>query len=186
MYGYYYETNVLLFLRLAKFLHAQDPAALEDILNESPEFDPFLSGDYCERITYAICTQLVVDSETVEDEYIGEDIGIEFWTFSHPLINQFCQLSVEWCRVCGQSTAAWQQKLSDIAEYFLLGENDALCRMECTSKGGSAKIRAWLSPDCYESADFGNALVDMLVFLQRENERLEGLLKEAGTKKEAA
>lgn len=34
MYGYYYETNILFFLRLAKYLHNQDPAALEKILNE--------------------------------------------------------------------------------------------------------------------------------------------------------
>ena len=186
MYGYYYETDILLFLRLGKYLYDQDPAALEEILNEAPEFDPYLSGDYCERFTYAICSQLVVDAEVFVDEYIGDEITIVFWTFSHPVINRFCQLSMEWCGICGQSTAAWQGKLSDVAEYFLLGENDSLCRMECTSKGGSAKIRTWLSPDCYDPASFGNALVDMLLFLQQENERLEGLLNEAKIREEAA
>lgn len=186
MYGYYYETDTLLFLRLAKYLHDQDPDTLDKILNEAPEYDSFFSGDYCERITYAICSQVVVDSEIVIDEYVGEEIVIDFWTFSHPLINQFCRLSMEWCGVCGQSTAAWQAKLSDIAEYYLLGENNTLCRMECTPKGGSAKIRAWLSPDCYDPAGFGNALVDMLIFLRQENERLERFLTEAEKRREAA
>ena len=31
MYNYEYEVDVLLFLRLAKYLHSQDPAALEEI-----------------------------------------------------------------------------------------------------------------------------------------------------------
>lgn len=186
MYGYYYETNILFFLRLAKYLHNQDPAALEKILNEMPEFDQYFSDDYCERITYAICSQVVFTDEDVMDEYTGEAIQISTCFFSHPLINRFCRLSAEWCGVCGQSTAAWQEKLSDIAEYYLMGASDTLFRMECYPKGGSAKIRVWFSPDCYDPIAFGNALVDMLLFLQQENERLEGLLNEAKIREEVA
>ena len=122
MYGYYYETNILFFLRLAKYLHNQDPAALEKILNEMPEFDQYFSDDYCERITYAICSQVVFTDEDVMDEYTGEAI----------------------------------------------------------------QISTWFSPDCYDPIAFGNALVDMLLFLQQENERLEGLLNEAKIREEVA
>ena len=82
MYGYYYETNILFFLRLAKYLHNQDPAALEKILNEMPEFDQYFSDDYCERITYAICSQVVFTDEDVMDEYTGEAIQISTCFFS--------------------------------------------------------------------------------------------------------
>lgn len=39
MYDYEYDTDVLLFLRLAKYLHSQNPAALEPILKTYGKFD---------------------------------------------------------------------------------------------------------------------------------------------------
>lgn len=186
MYDYYYELDVLFFLRLARYLHGQDPAALKKILSMAPEFDLLLLGELCESITWAICSQVIIETELLWNEYLGEEFEITLCTFTHPIINRFCELSTEWCQVSGQSTAAWQEKLSNIAEYYLLGASDSLSRMECRSTGGSAKIRAWFSLDSYDPPSFGNSVVDMLLRVQQENERLEMLLKGTEIREEAA
>lgn len=176
MYGYEYEVDILLVLRLAKFLHRQNPDALKEVLEDFPVVDLYLLFELSERIIWEICSHVVFDLE--------EELETSFCTFSHPLIARFCKLSMAWSCVRGCSVGAWQRKLSDIAEYFLTGTNHSVVQLVCYARGDFAEIRTWFSPDCYESEDFGNSLVDMLLFLQRENERLEGLLKEAEMEEE--
>ena len=50
MYNYDYEADVLLFLRLAKYLHSQNPAALEKILEMYVDFDLAFLFELCESI----------------------------------------------------------------------------------------------------------------------------------------
>lgn len=179
MYHYDYEMDVLLTLRLAKYLHRQNPAALKEVLEDFPDFDLCLLFELSERIIWEICTDVVFDMDA-ENE-------ISFCTFRHPVISRFCALSAEWSSVQGRSAGAWQKKLSDIAEYFLRGTNYSVAALACYPEGYSAKLRTWFSPDCYDSNEFGNVLVDMLLFLQRENERLEELVKnEENARREAA
>lgn len=173
MYHYDYETDVLLMLRLAKYLHRQNPAALKKVLEDFPDFDLCLLFDLSERIIWEICTDVVFD---MDDEY-----EISFCTFRHPVISRFCALSADWSSIQVRSAVPWQRKLSDVAEYFLRGTNYSLAGLACYPEGCSAKLRTWFSPDCYDSGEFGNALVDMLLFLQRENERLEELLENEET-----
>lgn len=186
MYNYEYEVDVLLFLRLAKYLHQQNPEALRKILERYPDFDLCQLYELAGCVIWEICTQAVFDVEHVVSEDSWEQLDVSFCTFDHPLINRFCELSADWCGVRDQSVGAWQSKLADIVMYFLDEDSHSICRLECYPMGDSARIRVWLSPDCYEPAIFGNALVDMLLFLQRENQRLEGLLKEAEQREEAA
>lgn len=177
MYDYEYEMDVLLFLRLAKYLHSQNPAALEPILKTYKKFSLIALFELCESIIWEICTDVFFDQD---------DYETSFCTFSHPLMDRFCVLSGEWSFISGQSDGAWRRKLGDIAEYYLMGTNYSVGQLECFPGQNHAKLRTWFSSDCYEPSDFGNSLVDMLLCVQRENERLEGLLKEAGARKEAA
>lgn len=178
MYNYEYEVDILLLLRLARFLHDQNPAALGEILEEYRNFDLDLLWELCESITWAICTHVVFDQDDAFDT--------AFCTFGHPLIDRFCVLGEKWSRVSGESSSAWQRKIHDIAEYYLLGTNYSVGQLEFCPQGTTARLRTWFSSDCYDPVDFGNSLVDMLLCFRRENERLEGLLKEAETRKEAA
>ena len=61
MYNYDYEADVLLFLRLAKYLHSQNPAALEKILEMYADFDLAFLFELCESIIWEICTDAVFD-----------------------------------------------------------------------------------------------------------------------------
>nr|WP_325212297.1 hypothetical protein [uncultured Oscillibacter sp.] len=178
MYNYEYEVDVLLFLRLAKYLHSQAPAALEEILAMYVDFDLPSLCELCESIVWEICANVFFDQD--------EEYEAAICTFSHPLMDRFCALSGEWSFTSGQSDDAWRRKLGDIAEYYLMGTSYSVGNIECYPRRDSAKLRTWLSSDCYDPAEFGNSLVDMLLHIQRENEQLESLLKEAGARKEAA
>lgn len=176
MYNCEYEVDVLLFLRLAKFLHSQDPDTLESILMEYVEFDLPSLAEVCESIIWEICTQVFFDEDAERE--------IAFCTFSHPFLKRFNELGEKWSRISGQSDGPWRLKFSDIAEYYLLGTNYSVYQLQCYP--ADSRLKTWFSPDCYDPIEFGNSLVDMLLCFQRENERLEGLLKEAEQRKEAA
>lgn len=178
MYGYEYETDILLLLRLAEFLHRQDPGALQDILRMYPEFYLDMIFEFAECMIWNICK----DANFEEDMDTGESSAV----FSHPIIDRFCTLSSEWCCIWKEPSGAWRRKLTDIAEYYLLGTNHSVYEMTCRGNGHFVKIWTRFSIDCYESLDFGNSLVDMLLCVQRENERLETLLKNLEPGKEAA
>ncbi len=179
MYGYQYENDVLRFLRLAKYLHQQDPGKLEALLRL---YDGPLNEDMIYELTEEIIWGIFPDVMADEDPETGGAID----TFSHPLIKRFCALSREWILESGYTTNTWLKKLADIAEYYLLGAGYSVWETKCHLTGTSAKIKVWLSADCYDPLEFGNALVDMLLCVQRENERLEELLSKNEQREEAA
>lgn len=178
MYGYQYEDDILQVLRLAKYLHQQDPDKLEMILHlyDGP-FDEDMMYELTEGVIWEIFSDVIFDSDPETEGAVN--------TFSHPLIGRFCALSREWNRERGCFANAWQKKLSDIAEYYLMGADYSVWRVECRPTGLSANIKVWLSLDCYDTLKFGNALVDMLLCIQRENELLEKLLAENECKEAA-
>ena len=160
-----------------KCLHRQDPGALEKALKLEDSLDEDTIFAISEYLIWEIFGDVVMDED--------EEDGFETAEFTHPAFQRFCALNCKWNSLCGSSTGAWRRKLSDITEYFLESKR-SVCDAECLSHGESARIKVWFSPDCYDSLEFGNALVDLLLWLQKENERLEGMLKEAEYGKEAA
>lgn len=179
MYGYEYEEYILRILRLAKYLHQQDPGELNAVLRIFDEpFNEDMMYEVIEALIWGIFSDVVFDTDPETDGDVN--------TFSHPLIKRFCALSKEWSMEQGYIADAWLKKLSDIAEFYLIGTGHSVWNMECRPAGTSARIKVWFSLDCYDSLEFGNALVDMLLHLQRENERLEGLLADFKRREEAA
>lgn len=177
MYGYDYEYGFLLSLRVMKYLHQQNPAALEAALNLEDWFEEEAMPVLAEYLIWKIFPEVVM--------YEDDDNGIEIAEFSHPALYRFLDLCGKWSSACGGSTGAGQRKLSDAVGYFL-SSTYSVCDVDCLFYSESARIKVWFSPDCYDSLEFGNALVDLLLWLQKENERLEGMLKEAEYGKEAA
>jgi len=191
MYGYRREEDLLLSLRLMKYLHQQDPAALKKILELEDSFDEDTIPIIAEYAVWEICQDSVGSYEVmhVEYDFDGEtycdEYEVEAAEFTHPAIIRFGRLSSKWNSLKGYPIGAWQGKFSLAVNYFL-GGCESFCNLECLTRGASGRIKVWLSPDCYDPLEFGNALVDLLLWLQKENERLERALKEAEYGKEAA
>ncbi len=176
MYGHRYEDELLLSLRIMKCLHQQDPSALIKALKQEDRFDEDTMPYIAEYLIWEICQDVVVSYENLDEEVYGGEYEIQIIEFTHPAINQFGRLNCEWSSYNGCSTGAWQRKFSD-AVLFFLGSCRSIGGFECLSHGAFSRIKVRTSPDCYDYLEFGNALVDLLCWLRKENERLERMLK---------
>jgi len=168
-----------------KCLYQQNPVALMKALKVEDQFNEDTMPCIAEYLTWEICQDVVVSYEDMGEEIFGGEYEVRIIEFTHPAINQFGRLNSEWSSVNGYSTDAWQRKFYDAASFFLESCR-SIGKMECLFYGASGRMKVWTSPDCYDYLEFGNALVDLLCWLRKENERLERALKEMKNRKEAA
>ena len=178
MYDYEYEDDVLMVLRLMKYLHQQDPQELEMLLNWYKTFNSDTFYECAESVIWSI-----FDDTQVEDD---DEITIE--TFRHPALKRFYHLGRQWCVSLGCNANVWRRTVQDVVQYFLVGGSYSVWNLKYAFSPENVEIKVWLSPDSYEPIPFGNSLVDLLRYLQRENERLAALLsdQELEERKEAA
>ena len=69
--------------------------------------------------------------------------------------------------------SVWQKKIRDIVEYFAVGGSYSVYDWKVSFEGNSVQLELWLSPDSYEPMAFNASLLDLLLYVQRENARLE-------------
>lgn len=167
MCGYEYEESVLLVLRLLKFLHQQNSAQAKAICDLYANAN--IDGLY-EAID-GVVLSIFPGAFYEFDEEWESSIAV----LSHPDITRFCHLSRQWTQRQGFYSSAWQGKLQDIAEYFACG----VFKMNISFTGDQAVLRLWLSSDYYDPLSFGNSMVDMLLYIRQENQRLEEHLGDA-------
>ena len=115
MYDYEYENNVLLFLRLLKFLHTDQPEVLEEIIKDYP-----MAGDEDIEMIMNELMLTVFDEGAPDDE--DDMVTVRF---SHDYID--------------------------------------------------VKLDITLSPDCCTPDIFLNTFVNLILYCQREVERIEAV-----------
>lgn len=165
MYDYEYENDVLLFLRLLKFLHTEYPFVLEQIIKDYPTAD--------EEDIWMILDELLmaVFDEGAPDE--GDDMMTV--RFSHDHIDR---LYARGCR--GNSLFpfrinAWQEKIKDIFLFYVADASYSVFDVHYRFSGTNVKIDITLSPDCYTPNIFLNTFINMILYCQRELERIEAV-----------
>lgn len=70
--------------------------------------------------------------------------------------------------------------IHDIVEFYVCGASYSIMDLNVTAIESFIQIKVLFSPDCYEPLLFGNSMVDVLLYCQRECQRLEGLLQLEG------
>lgn len=184
MYGHeddIYEPNVLLALRLLKFLHLQDPKAAKETLDRYKA----LSEDELYMMTEDVLWELFSDVEFTSDE----DSEIAVAHFSHPVIDRLYALMSRFAGNGGLHESAVKKKIHDATEYFVAGCTHSILGFQVHFSLGRVYFEMHLSPDCYEPVEFANSMIDLLLYCKRETQRLERKLfeeTEAATEKEAA
>ena len=171
MYGYDYEEDILLILRLFKFLYDQNLEAAKRIAETSKKFTPDEMYDLTDMLIWEIFNDVVFDSDPETEASIV--------TCSHPSIDRLFELGPRLESARGRFAAGWLQKISDIVEFFICGASNSLYGLELRFLGSHVEIELRLSPDCYEPIQFGNSLLDVLLYVQRENARLEQRVRQA-------
>lgn len=171
MYEYEYEEDILQMLRILKFLYLQDPDACMRIAQEVDE----AGIDELFEISEMAVWELFYDVDfTSVDEFETTEIA-----FMHTELDRFLQLSNQMRRVKGvQFSLSNRKKLQD-AFLFYVGFSRCVFDLGYTFYEECVQIRIVQSPDCYDCLEFGNAMVDFLLYIRQENACMEAALREA-------
>lgn len=170
MYGYEYEFDFLLCLRLLKFLHMQSPEVTKRILEVYKEVDVEEIGIVMEEILWDIFEDVIFDSDDLDEMTIVY--------FSHPDIDRLYDLGRQVTDRYGQLSNAWRRKIQDISEFYASGPTCSIFQLSHHFSAKGVVFEVKLSPDCYEPILFGNTLIDMVLYCQRDLRRLEKKLSE--------
>lgn len=171
MYGYEYEDDILLILRLLKYLHEQDPKTAERLSAYWGELDLDYPFDMAEGILWEIFSNAEFDEDLESETTVT--------TISHPIIDRLYELGRELEGIQGKHRGSWHQKIHDIAEFFIYGASYSVADLNMSVISGTVKIQVRYSYDCYDSIRFGNSLIDVLLYCQQEHERLKKLIERA-------
>lgn len=165
MYDYEYENNVLLFLRLLKFLHTDQPEVLEEIIKDYP-----MAGDEDIEMIMNELMLTVFDEGAPDDE--DDMVTVRF---SHDYIDR---LYAQGCKDGGLfpfRINAWQEKIKDIFLSYVADASYSVFDVRYHFSGTNVKLDITLSPDCCTPDIFLNTFVNMILYCQREVERIEAV-----------
>lgn len=138
MYDYEYENNVLLFLRLLKFLHTDQPEVLEEIIKDYP-----MAGDEDIEMIMNELMLTVFDEGAPDDE--DDMVTVRF---SHDYIDR---LYAQGCKDGGLfpfRINAWQEKIKDIFLFYVADASYSVFDVRYHFSGTNVKLDITLSPDC--------------------------------------
>lgn len=168
MYRYDYENDILLLLRILKYLHQYSKKSFHILLGGDPEFD----WDYLYDVTGDLLGDIFPDFEIDWDEEYGTDII----TLSHPVLDKFLSLSSEWSGISGTPFHSRKKKLENLIDFFVVEAGYSVLGNKCAFADNSVRIMLWMSPDCYEPLLFLNSLISLLIYIQEETAHLENLI----------
>ena len=118
MYDYEYEGDVLLVLRLLKFLHQSSPDIAKRVIELYKELTLDEMFVMVEEIMWGIFDDVTMGS----DEF--DETAIVY--FSHPDIDRLYELGSRCRDEYGSLSNAWRRKIQDIAEYYILGTSHSI------------------------------------------------------------
>lgn len=181
MYGIEYEDDILLLLRMIKFLHMQSPDAAHIFCQSHPVVD-------MEELLMVI-DEVMWDIFDDVNFFFDEEYEATVVQCSHPIIDRLYEQGRASDPKHGSRQSVWSKKLHDITEYFVLGATNSVYKFSQHIAGDHVILEFCLSPDYYEPLYFANSLVDLLRYCQCSIRRIEAKLAEReteNTRKEAA
>lgn len=173
MYGIEYEDDILLLLRMIKFLHMQSPDAAHIFCQSHPVVD-------MEELLMVI-DEVMWDIFDDVNFFFDEEYEATVVQCSHPIIDRLYEQGRASDPKHGSRQSVWSKKLHDITEYFVLGATNSVYKFSQHIAGDHVILEFCLSPDYYEPLYFANSLVDLLRYCQCSIRRIEAKLAERET-----
>ena len=170
MYGYDYENEILLLMRVLKYLFQSDQNSFHILLSGGKELDCDDLYDTAESLFDCIFVNAEIDFDT--------ESQLDVIYLSHPSLDKVLSLSREWCSLSATSIGARRKQLEDIMDFFLVGAGYIIYDIKYRFTNNSVQITLWMSPEWYEPLLLLNYLVSLLLYVQEENEHLERLIWE--------
>ena len=177
MYGYEYEFDFLLCLRLLKFLHMQSPEAAKRVVEIYKELDTEEIGIVMEEILWEYSHRVTIGGGDELTRLADEFNELTIVYFSHRDIDRLYELGRQESARHGKISDSWRRKIQDISEFFATGPTYSIFGFSHHFSTRGVVFEAKLSPDCYEPILFGNTLIDMVLYCQRDLRRLEARME---------
>lgn len=166
MYDYDYEDEVLLILRLIKYLQIYEPGVFQIVLNELGEVDFDILYDNAFYIMEEVFDSPNVDPEMDEDDTCG------MLYLEHQSLNEFLDLSVRYCALTGVSPFIFRQKIQDIILFHACETSRSVYDLEFRYDDMRLCVPIWYA-DSFDITTFSSGLADLVMYMQIENERLQ-------------
>ena len=153
MYDNEYEWDILLFLRILKYLHTSDADMVNAIIRDYPEVDV----EDPDMIMYDLLWAFFDEEPEETDD--------EFYTvrFSDQSIDRLYQLGCQDGDIFSSKFRMWQEKIKDIFLFYVVGASHSVFDVAYHFTGDGVKIDITLSPDCYEPLLFLNSIINMIL-----------------------
>lgn len=163
MYDNEYEWDILLFLRILKYLHTSDADMVNAIIRDYPEVDE----EDPDMIMYDLLWAFFDEEPEETDD--------EFYTvrFSDQSVDRLYQLGCQDGDIFFSQSRVWQEKIKDTFLFYVVGASHSVFDVAYYFGGDGVKIDITLSPDCYEPLLFLNSIINMILYCQKEVRRLE-------------
>lgn len=144
MYGIEYEDDILLLLRMIKFLHMQSPDAAHIFCQSHPVVDMEELLMVIDEVMWDIFDDVNFFSDEEDEATVVQ--------CSHPIIDRLYEQGRASDPKHGSRQSVWSKKLHDITEYFVLGATNSVYKFSqhiagllraalfCKFAGGSASL----------------------------------------------
>ena len=146
MYNYEYEDDILLFLRLMKFLHMEQPRTVEQIIKDYPTADEEDIGMILDELLMTVFDEGAPDNE--------DDLMTV--RFSDTQIDRLYSQGCKHNEMLPYQINAWQEKIKDVFLFYVAETSYSVFDVCYRFSDSGVKFDITLSPDCYEPAPTEN------------------------------
>lgn len=167
MYDYVYENEVLLALRIFKYLQVYEPGVFQAMLKElgSVDFDALYDNVF-------FVLEEVFDSPYTEPE-LEEDYCYGMLCLEHRTLDEFLALSLQYCDLTGESPVVFRKKLQDIILFHVCDITESVYDIEFRYDDmGLLRVPIWFA-ESFDVMAFSSGLIDLAMYIQAENKRLQ-------------
>lgn len=165
-YDYEYEEEMMAVLRCLKYLQIYHSERFRAQLK-------FFGKETLEEILqdfYFLQWEIFDDYQNDFDEGMEMDCIVAF----DPVIDRYCELNAQLYPKNNQNPwEAIRRKLQDTVEYYVISCTNSIADYGVPIEAGRLCLKFWLSPDIDEPFALSNGLINLMLALRAENERME-------------
>lgn len=179
MYDYDYENEVLLALRIFKYLQVYEPVVFQVMLKElgSVDFDALYDNMFF--VLEEVFDSPYTDPELDEDYYYG------ILYLEHRTLDEFLDLSVQYCDLTGVSPAVFRKKIQDIILFHVCDITESVYAVEFRYDDKGLCVPIWFA-ESFDIMVFSSALIDLAMYMDAENKRLQAQIDALQSETETA
>ena len=174
MYNCDYEYDIMAVLRILKFLAVYKPEAAKHMAARYNRFD-------LDDVLLFLYEELNNAVDDVYNEY-DEENDAELLLLWDESFEEFISMTAALSPQPRYSRCAAEKKFEDIVMFFFSDRNSGIYDLEFVRQAGRLYLKLVLMNDYCEPDGVAFAVTDLLIYIRKENERLNGMLRQCNVR----